>query len=64
MQFQVQGQNYYLKFDPGVGRWYLLKPTLNGYTGMAVLDDGARPAGADLLPEDQDEQEDGQKTVH
>ncbi len=64
MQFQVQGQNYYLKFDPGVGRWYLLKPTLNGYTGMAVLDDGALPAAPDLLPEDQDEQEDGQKTVH
>ena len=40
MQFQVQGQNYYLKFDPGVGRWYLLKPTPDGYTGMAVLDDG------------------------
>ncbi len=36
MQFQVQGQNYYLKFDPGAGRWYLLKPTLDGFTGMAV----------------------------
>ncbi|MGD0972646.1 MAG: hypothetical protein ABR866_01070 [Candidatus Korobacteraceae bacterium] len=63
MQFQVQGQNYYLKFDPGVGRWYLLKRTLDGYTGMAVLDDGndgARPMGADLIPDEQEEQE----TVH
>jgi len=45
MQFQVQGQNYYLKFDPGVGRWYLLKRTLGGYTGMAVLDDGMTAHG-------------------
>jgi len=54
MQFQVQGQNYYLKFDQGVGRWYLLKRTLDGFTGMPVLDDGAdgaRPMGANLIPE-------------
>jgi len=60
MQFQVQGQNYFLKFDPGVGRWYLLKPTFDGYTGMAVLDDGndgIRPTGVDLIPEEHDEQE-------
>jgi hypothetical protein len=63
MQFQVQGQNYYLKFDPNVGRWYLLKPTLDGYSGMAVLDDGddgPRPTGADLIPDEQE----GHETVH
>jgi hypothetical protein len=59
MQFQVQGQNYYLKFDPGAGRWYLLKPTLGGFTGMAVLDDDPRPTGTDI-PEEQGEHE----TVH
>ncbi len=60
MQFQIQGQNYYLKFDPGVGRWYLLRPTSNGYTGMAVLDDGGQPSDSDLLPDEQE----GQETVH
>jgi len=60
MQFQVQGQNYYLKFDPGVGRWYLLKPTPNGYSGMAVLDDGGQPPEVQLLPDEQE----GQETVH
>lgn len=57
MQFQVQGQDYYLKFDPGAGRWYLLKPTLGGFTGMAVLDDGARPTGVVEIPGEQEEQE-------
>jgi hypothetical protein len=57
MQFQVQGQNYFLKFDPGAGRWYLLKPTLGGFTGMAVLDDDPRPTGSDMIPEAQEEQE-------
>ncbi|MGA2961159.1 MAG: hypothetical protein ABSD96_05755 [Candidatus Korobacteraceae bacterium] len=63
MQFQVQGQNYYLKFDPGVGRWYLLKRTLDGFTGMPVLDDGddgIRPSELDLIPDDQEQPE----TVH
>jgi len=60
MQFQVQGQNYFLKFDPSVGRWYLLKPTPNGYSGMMVLDDGGEPPGADLFPEEQEEKQ----TVH
>jgi hypothetical protein len=62
MQFQVQGQNYYLKFDPGAGRWYLLKPTLDGFTGMAVLDDGARPTGAGLIPDEPEEPK--TETVH
>jgi hypothetical protein len=54
MQFEVQGQDYYLKFDPDARRWYLLKPTLNGFAGMAVLDDGARPTDAMLIPEEQE----------
>ncbi|MGP8186881.1 MAG: hypothetical protein ACLQKY_12510 [Terracidiphilus sp.] len=49
-----------MKFDPGVGRWYLLRPTSNGYTGMAVLDDGGQPSDSDLLPDEQE----GQETVH
>jgi hypothetical protein len=57
MQFQVQGQNYFLKFDPGAGRWYLLKPTFGGFTGMAVLDDDPRPAGSEMIPEAQEEHE-------
>ena len=51
MQFQIQGQNYYLKFDPGVGRWYLLKPTADGYAGMEVVDDGAQSSECDLTRE-------------
>jgi hypothetical protein len=54
MQFQVQGQNYYLKFDPGAGRWYLLKRTLDGFTGMAVLDDNAQPTGVVQIQENQE----------
>jgi hypothetical protein len=57
MQFQVQGQNYFLKFDPGAGRWYLLKPTLGGFIGMAVLDDDPRPTGSEMIPEAQEEHE-------
>jgi hypothetical protein len=34
-----------------------LKPTLGGFTGMAVLDDDPRPMGSELIPEEQEEQE-------
>ncbi|MGA2992444.1 MAG: hypothetical protein ABSD88_18400 [Candidatus Korobacteraceae bacterium] len=56
MQFEVQGQDYFLKFHPGEGRWYLLKPTRNGITGMAVLDDGGPATGMVPIPEEEDEQ--------
>ena len=41
MQFEVQGQSYFLKYHEGDGRWYLLRPTADGVTGMPVLDDSA-----------------------
>jgi hypothetical protein len=49
MQFEVQGQNYFLQFNPGEGRWYVLKPTIEGLQGMIVLDDGAPITVAPLL---------------
>jgi hypothetical protein len=53
MQFEVQGQSYFLQFHPGERRWYLLKPTLHGVAGIAVLDDGGVPTGI-VLTEDEE----------
>jgi hypothetical protein len=58
MQFEVQGQNYFLQFHPGERRWYLLKPTRNGVAGMAVLDDGTPATGIIPIPEEEDENKD------
>ncbi len=55
MQFEIQGQDYFLRFHPGEGRWYLLKPTIHGITGMAVLDDEGPPRGVVSLPDEEDE---------
>lgn len=42
MQFEVNGQNYFLNFVPEEGRWFLLKPTRSGLQAMRVVnDDGA-----------------------
>ena len=65
MQFEVQGQNYFLRFHPGEGRWYLLKPTDHGVSGMAVLDDGGLPAALNfpVLHEDEEEEGEGPETL-
>ena len=62
MQFEVQGQNYFLQFHPGERRWYLLKPTLHGVAGMAVLDDGGPATG--IIPAADNEEEDQNEVVN
>ncbi len=63
MQFEIQGQSYFLQFHPGEGRWYLLKPTIHGVAGMAVLDDGGSPTvNLPVLHENGGEEE-GPETV-
>jgi len=57
MQFEVQGQNYFLTFHSEDGRWYLLKPTHDGFTGMAVLDDSAPSTAVPVLIPDEQEEE-------
>ncbi len=41
MQFEVNGQVYFLNFAPGEGRWFVLKPTSDGFAAMPVVDDDA-----------------------
>jgi hypothetical protein len=39
VQFEVNGQVYFLNFAPGEGRWFVLTPTHDGFFAMAVVDD-------------------------
>jgi hypothetical protein len=39
MQFEVNGQTYFLNFDPSEGRWFVYEPTKDGMLGMPVHDD-------------------------
>ena len=41
MQFEVNGQDYFLNFVPEAGRWFLLKPTRSGFAGIPVVTDEA-----------------------
>ncbi|MGI9103818.1 MAG: hypothetical protein ACR2IF_15365 [Terriglobales bacterium] len=50
MQFEVNGQNYFLNFVPEKGRWFLFQPTRTGFTVLPVVDDDR----SFFLPEDID----------
>ena len=55
MQFEVNGQTYFLNFDPGEGKWLVYEPTRDGMLAMAVHDDGtplAMPSAMIVRPED------------
>ncbi len=38
-QFEVNGQIYFLNFDPAEGRWLVYEPTRDGMLAMPVHDD-------------------------
>ncbi|HYE24357.1 MAG TPA: hypothetical protein VEG32_04075 [Clostridia bacterium] len=58
MHFEVNGQRYFLNFNPGEGRWILLTPTLRGIRRIDILDDNAPMIGAVLIPDEfSDEQQ-------
>ena len=40
MQFEVNGQLYFLNFDPREGRWFVYEPTRDGMLAVPVHDDG------------------------
>ena len=40
MNFEVNGQSYFLNFDPREGRWFVYEPTRDGMLAMRVHDDG------------------------
>lgn len=39
MQFEVNGQVYFLNFEPSEGRWLVYEPTKDGMLAMPVHDD-------------------------
>ena len=39
MQFEVNGQTYFLNFEPSEGCWLVYEPTRDGMLAMAVHDD-------------------------
>ena len=41
MQFEVNGQTYFLNFDPSEGKWFVYEPTRDGMLAVPVHDDGA-----------------------
>ena len=41
MEFQVNGQTYFLNFDPAEGKWLVYEPTRDGMMAMPVHDDAA-----------------------
>ena len=40
MQFEVNGQMYFLNFEPSEGRWFVYESTKDGMLTMPVHDDG------------------------
>jgi hypothetical protein len=39
LQFEVNGQLYFLNFEPSEGRWFVYESTKDGMLTMAVHDD-------------------------
>jgi hypothetical protein len=39
MNFEVNGQNFFLNFLPGEGRWFIYAPTAEGMQRIPVFDD-------------------------
>jgi hypothetical protein len=40
LNFEVNGQMYFLNFDPSEGRWFVYESTKDGIMTMPVHDDG------------------------
>ncbi len=53
MQFEVNGQNYFLQFSPEDGEWFLLRPGLDGLERMAIAND-SELVNEKLIPFDTD----------
>ena len=55
MQFEVNGQNYFLQFSPEDGEWFLLRPRRDGLERMEISDD-SELLKETLIPFDTDSQ--------
>ena len=53
MQFEVNGQNYFLQFSPEDGEWFWLRPSLDGLERLASADD-SELVTEKLIPVDTD----------
>ncbi len=53
MQFEVNGQNYFLQFSPEDGEWFLLRPSLDGLERLAIASD-SELVNHKLIPFDTD----------
>jgi hypothetical protein len=40
MNFELNGQTFFLNFVPSEGRWFMYAPTVDGMQRMPVADDG------------------------
>ena len=56
MQFEVNGQNYFLQFSSEEGKWFLLRSKQDGIELMKISDDADGPLGEMLVPFDTDTQ--------
>lgn len=54
MQFEVNGQNYFLEFLPDEGEWLLLRPSGEGLERLKIADDSELPFGDNFVPFDTD----------
>jgi len=51
MQFEVQGQSYFLKYLDEEGRWFLFRPGAHGIEQIPVEEDSAQPMfGGVIMP--------------
>jgi hypothetical protein len=53
LQFEVNGQIYFLNFAPQEGRWFLYVPTGNGFRRMEIASDQARLLVNTFMPVDE-----------
>ncbi len=56
MQFEVNGQNYFLQFSSEEGKWFLLRSKHDGIELMKISDDAEGSLGEMLVPFDTDTQ--------
>ncbi len=51
MQFEVNGQNYFLQFSPDEKHWVLFRPVEDGVEEIEIADDTAQPEfGGVIIP--------------
>lgn len=50
MNFEVNGQSYFLNFHPEEGRWMLLTPTRSGVRRIEIVDDNQPMLGVVTIP--------------